>query len=167
MTQPPVDQSDADAPPTRPTRRGSPPVLTLVLGGVLVLVLGFFGGLGVSKLTGAGGGRPAALPSGGYGKGFGTGGPRQPGGGGGDMTVGTVEKVVGSTVYLKTPDGKTVKVTTTGGTSVHVSKPGTVGDLTKGTTVVVRGSQKDGTVSADRIDQGGVTVRRPSPSQTP
>lgn len=166
MTQPPVDQPDADAPPARPARRGAPPVLTLVLGGVLVLVLGFFGGLGVSRLTGAGGRQPQAFPSGGYGKGFGTGGPRQPGGGGG-VTVGTVEKVVGSTVYLKTPDGKTVKVTTSGDTSVHVSRPGSVSDLDKGSTVVVRGSQDGGTVSADRIDEGGVSVRRPNPSQTP
>ncbi|MBO0828129.1 MAG: hypothetical protein J2P24_10140, partial [Streptosporangiales bacterium] len=81
MTQPPVDQQDAGAPPERPARRGSPPVLTLVLGGVLVLVLGFFGGLGVSKLTGGGGGRqPQAFPSGG-GRGFGTGVPRRPRGG--------------------------------------------------------------------------------------
>lgn len=166
MTQPPVDQPDAAAPPERPARRGSPPLVTLVLGGVLVLVLGFFGGLGVSTLTGSSGGRqPAAFPGGG-GKGFGTGGPRQPGGGG-DLTVGTVEKVVGSTVYLRTPDGRTVKVTTTGDTSVHVSKPGTVGELAKGSTVVVHGSRKNGSVSADRIDQGGVAVRRPNPSHTP
>lgn len=168
MTQPPVDRPDAAAPPAPPARRGSPPVLTLALGGVLVLVVGFFGGLGVSRLAGGGtdGARPQAFPSGGYGKGFGTGEPRRPGGGG-DATVGTVQKVVGSTVYLRTPDGKTVKVTTTGDTSVHVSRPGTVADLTKGSTVVVRGKQDNGTVSADRIDEGGVTVRRPNPSRTP
>jgi hypothetical protein len=166
MTQPPVDEQDADAPPRRLARRGSPPIVTLVLGGVLVLVLGFFGGLGVSKLTGGSGESPRAFPSGRF-SAFGTGGPRQPGGGGGGVTVGTVEKIVGSTVYLKTPDGKTVKVTTTGHTSVHVSKPGTVADLTKGSTVVVRGSQKNGTVSADRIDQGGAGLRGPRPSRTP
>ncbi|MBO0830242.1 MAG: hypothetical protein J2P24_20905, partial [Streptosporangiales bacterium] len=88
-------------------------------------------------------------------------------GGGGGTTVGTVEEGVGSTVYLRTPAGKTVKVTTTGDTSVQVSKPGTVADLARGSTVVVRGSQQHGTVSADRIDEGGVTVRRPGPSRTP
>lgn len=166
MTQPPVDQPDDNDEATAPVpapkqRRGSPPVLTIVLGGVLILVVGFFGGIGVSKATGGSGGQqPGAFPSG-YGKSI------VKGGGGGDMTIGTIERVVGSTVYLRTPDGRTVKVTTTDDTSVRISKPGKVGDLTKGSTVAVRGSSKNGTVSADSIDQGGGNVQRRSGLPTP
>lgn len=159
MTQPPVDQPDETAAPAARTKpgRGSPPLLTMALGGVLILVLGFFGGIGVAKLTGGSGGQPQAFPSG-YGKRFSTNAPGRQGGG--NVTIGTVERVVGSTVYVRTPDGKTVKVNTSDDTSVHVSKPGAVSDLTKGSTVVVRGDSKDGTVDADRIDEGGVNVRQ-------
>ncbi|MEU4224014.1 hypothetical protein AB0F17_06950 [Nonomuraea sp. NPDC026600] len=78
------------------------------------------------------------------------------GGAGGGGTVGTVEKVEGGKVYVKTMDGTTVTVTTTDATTVQVTKPGKLADLATGTNVVVRGEKGgDGSVAATSISQGG------------
>ncbi|WP_043639221.1 hypothetical protein [Nonomuraea candida] len=160
--------------------------LTLALGAGVVLVAGILIGIqaaswsapadvppqaaGAQRQPGgyggqggeAGYGRPDRQP--GTGRQDGTGQPGgtgqqdgtgQPGGGAG-ATVGTVEKVEGGKVYVKTADGATVTVTTTDRTTVRVSKPGKVSDLEAGTTVVVRGQQgDDGAVAAASISQGG------------
>ncbi|MBE1593101.1 hypothetical protein ACFPOI_20805 [Nonomuraea angiospora] len=147
--------------------------LTLALAAGVVLVAGILIGIQAANLFGS----PAASaagaqqrPGGGYGQqqggsgqqrgGFGQppgygGGQRMGGGGGG--TIGTVEKVEGGKVYVKTMDGSTVTVTTDDRTTVQISKPGKVSDLRTGTSVVVRGQQGgDGSVTATSITQGNL-----------
>ncbi|MFI9591980.1 hypothetical protein [Nonomuraea sp. NPDC052265] len=149
--------------------RGGVSKLTLGLTAGVLLVAGVLIGIQAGKLFGTSSGAPAAaqlqrpngqFSGGGYGQ-RGNGG--QPGGGQngglgqrvGGGTVGTVEKVDGDKVYLKTMDGSTVTVTTSDQTTVQISKPGKVADLAAGTTVVVRGQQSgDGSVTATTITQG-------------
>ncbi|MEV4572303.1 hypothetical protein AB0K16_03525 [Nonomuraea jabiensis] len=154
-------------------RRGTSK-LTLALAAGVVLVAGILIGIQAANLFGS----PAASAAGaqqrpvggGYGQqqggfgqqrgGFGQppgygGGQRMGGGGGG--TIGTVEKVEGGKVYVKTMDGSTVTVTTDDRTTVQISKPGKVTDLRTGTSVVVRGQQGgDGSVTATSITQGNL-----------
>ncbi|MFG1702112.1 hypothetical protein ACFLIM_02865 [Nonomuraea sp. M3C6] len=146
--------------------------LTLALAAGVVLVAGILIGVQAGKMFGASGVPAAALqrPAGGYGQqqgGFGQspgyGGQRgqQPGGGqrmggAGGATLGTVEKVEGGKVYVKTMDGATVTVNTDDQTAVTISKAGKVTDLKTGTTIVVRGQPgDDGSVTAASITQGG------------
>ncbi|MBN6055210.1 hypothetical protein JYK22_24960, partial [Nonomuraea sp. RK-328] len=161
--------------------RKGPSRLTLALGAGVVLVAGVLIGIQAHKTLG-GDAAPAAAAGGGQaGGGFqgygrrmggmpgnsmppgygGQPGGGQPGGGQpgqrvGGGTVGTVEKVEDGRVYLKAMDGSTVTVTTTGSTTVQISKPGKVSDLATGSTVVVRGQKAaDGSVAAVSISQGG------------
>ncbi|MEV4114494.1 hypothetical protein [Nonomuraea sp. NPDC049695] len=153
-----------------------PSKLTLALAAGVVLVAGILIGIQAQSLFGsssasvAGGQRPGAggygaqqgyaQPPGGFGQqrnGFGQppgyGGGQRMGGGGG--TVGTVQKVEGGKIYVKTMDGSTVTVTVNDQTTVQISKPGKVSDLQTGTSVVVRGRQGgDGSVAATSITQG-------------
>lgn len=72
------------------------------------------------------------------------------------MTMGTVQRIDGKTIYLKTADGTTVKVAIDGSTKVKVSKNGTAKDLKSGTSVVVQGSaDKSGTVTATTVNEAG------------
>jgi hypothetical protein len=73
----------------------------------------------------------------------------------GDLTTGTVTKVDGDTVTMKTATGDEVTVKTDGDTDVTVTKDGSVSDLAAGDPVVVAGSrQSDGSISADSISEG-------------
>ncbi|MEU0566124.1 hypothetical protein ABZ297_12110 [Nonomuraea sp. NPDC005983] len=168
-------QAELAVQPRRQTSR-----LTLALAAGVVLVAGILIGIQAHKSLGGGDAGPAAAAGDrqpgdrqqapgqlrGYGRQGGNGQPPGYGGPGGQPgfgqrqgggTVGTVEKVEDGKVYLKTMDGATVTVTTTGQTTVQVAKPGKVSDLRSGSTVVVRGEQAgDGTVSATSITQGGV-----------
>ncbi|MFI6598342.1 hypothetical protein ACIBHX_18960 [Nonomuraea sp. NPDC050536] len=155
--------------PVAPPRRG-PSKLTLALAAAVVLVAGVLIGIQAQKAFGSsalpstgaqrfgGQGFPGygGQPSGYAGRSFGgqsSGGLRQGFGGG---TVGTVEKISGEQVYLRTMDGSTVKVTTTGATTIEIARPGKLSDLKTGGTVVVRGQKAaDGSVSAVSISQGG------------
>ncbi|MFD0685910.1 hypothetical protein [Actinomadura fibrosa] len=77
------------------------------------------------------------------------------GGSAGGATIGTITKIEGSTIYLRTTSGQTVKVKTSGATKVRVTKDGKLKDLGSGTTVIVRGSTgQDGTVTATTVNQG-------------
>ncbi|WP_214317298.1 hypothetical protein [Nonomuraea sediminis] len=145
--------------PVAPPRRG-PSRLTLALAAAVVLVAGVLIGIQAQKAFGS-----SALPSGqrsGF-SGFSGYGGQSPGGqsfggrqGFGGATVGTVEKISGEQVYLRTMDGSTVKVTTTGATTVEIARPGKLSDLKTGGTIVVRGQKAaDGSVSAVSISQGG------------
>jgi preprotein translocase subunit YajC len=82
-------------------------------------------------------------------------GPGQPGQGGALRgTIGTIDRVEGTDVYLKTPDGRTVKVSTSDSTRVRVSRDGALSDLEQGQTVAVQGGVNgDGTVTAETITQ--------------
>ncbi|WP_431894909.1 hypothetical protein [Nonomuraea sp. bgisy101] len=149
----------------QPRRRTSR--LTLGLVAALVLVAGVLIGIQAHKLLG---GSTAAAgqfgPRTGYGvqqPSGGTGPQGQPPGGairgrgqGGAATVGTVEKVEKDRITLKTMDGSTVVVTTTGETTVQVTEQGALSDLKTGTTVVVQGEKGgDGEVAATSISEGG------------
>lgn len=156
--------------------RAKLPSLTLVLVAVVVASAGFIGGIAVGKHYGSarsGGAAPAfggfpgaasggflggvsapaggGAPSSGTGQGVPGGGLGNSGGGlaGGNATVGTIELIDGSTVYVKTSAGDTVQVSTSKGTKVTVSSTAPVKDLKPGVTVIVEGSKNSG---------GGVTA---------
>jgi hypothetical protein len=134
---------------------------TLVLAGLVVLAIAFGGGAWTHAAFGSStsstptrqaGGQQA---QGGTGQ---TGGTGQPGGGfrgaGGRGTTGTVDRVDGSTVYVKTAQGADVKVSTSDSTTVGVTQQGKLADLKPGSTVVVQGQAgADGTVAAQAITQ--------------
>ncbi|GAA1691207.1 hypothetical protein GCM10009733_104200 [Nonomuraea maheshkhaliensis] len=155
-----------------------PSKLTMALGAGVVLVAGIlvgiqaqnlFGSAGAAAQAGAqqrfGGGQPGAgqQPDGAGQPGSGQQpGGRQRMGGGGGGTAGTVEKVEGGKVYVKTADGAIVAVNTTDQTTVRISKPAKVTDLKQGSTIVVRGQKgADGAVTADSISEGGQGFQRP------
>lgn len=145
----PAVQGDLDAELKQVARPFGKP--TLVLAGLFVLALAFAGGawthaaFGPSSSTSSA--RPATSPAAGQqGSGF---GGRTAGGRG---TVGTVEKVDGSTVTLKTVQGSEVTVSTSDSTTVGVTQPGKLSDLKPGQTVTVQGrTGSDGSVTAQAI----------------
>ncbi|WP_037366250.1 DUF5666 domain-containing protein [Amycolatopsis orientalis] len=122
---------------------------TLVLAGLLVLALAFAGGAWTHAAFGPSSGTSSARTApadGQQGTGF---GGRTAGGRG---TVGTVEKVDGSTVTVKTPQGSEVTVSTSDSTTVGVTQPGKLSDLKPGQTVTVQGrTGSDGSVTAQAI----------------
>jgi hypothetical protein len=130
--------------------------LTLGLLAAVVVVAAFFGGIATHAAI-ADDKTPQAAGPGGGGRQFNFNGPGGGGGGQGQQgrgTVGTVEKIEGTDIYVKTPDGRTVKVSTSDATKVRVNKEGALSDLQQGQTVVVQGSAgSDGTVSAQTITQ--------------
>jgi len=166
--------------------RGRPSKVTLALAAGLLLVAGVLIGI---RLHASFGPQDAARPLQGAavnrfgapgGAGPGPGGMGQPGGqagaddragwygrrggpgGAGPVTFGTVTKVEGDTVYVRTMDGREVTVRTSEGTRIRVSRPGKVTDLEAGTTVVVSGSAgADGTVTATSISENPMMGRRP------
>lgn len=140
--------------------------VTIGLAVAVLVALAFGGGALVHKALAS----PAtAAPAAGQGRGGGYGGPGGggfPGGGYGGQgvpgqggqgvpgqgrggTVGTVDHVEGSTVYVKTQDGKLVKVSTSDSTTVDLVTKGALTDLAAGDPVVVQGQQaEDGSVTA-------------------
>lgn len=132
--------------------------VTLGLAGAVVVVAAFFGGIATHSAIASGNSNNNAAANrpngGGYGRFFGGPGNGQGGqnGQGNRGTVGTVERVEGTDVYIKRPDGSTVKVSTTGSTQIRVTKDGALSDLAQGQTVIVQGTAgQDGTVSAQTI----------------
>jgi hypothetical protein len=81
------------------------------------------------------------------------------GGGGGEFaagnaTIGTIKLIDGSTVYVQTPGGDIVQVSTSAGTKVTASSTVRVRDLQPGETVIVEGSKDSaGGVTATSIGQ--------------
>ena len=144
------------------------PSLTLVLVTLVVASAGFLGGIVVGKHYGSSGsGSPAsafsrfaagasATARTGSGSGAGLGGR---GGGGGEFaagnaTIGTIKLIDGSTVYVQTPGGDIVQVSTSAGTKVTASSTVRVKDLQPGETVIVEGSKNStGGVTATSISQ--------------
>ena len=177
-------QAPADPNPTTPVVAPKRPVsrwLTPLLAVVAALVIGLFGGILIGQHTGgtqqAGFNRPGGTGFG-NGQGGGFGGNRQnggqggaqngggtgnrPGGGqggfaGGNFTAGTIQSVDGDTITIKLQDGSTVKVTTSGSTTVTKTDKASVSDLSKGETIVVRGTKdSDGNVKATTVTEGQV-----------
>jgi hypothetical protein len=155
-----------DTLPVRPRRK----LLTPVSGALLAIVLvagGFIGGVQVEKHQGNGtngGGARNGLPAAfaarlaagggqapGAAGGAGTGTARS-GGGSGGATAGTVANIKGSTLYVTSADGTTVKVKTNDNSKVTRNAAGSVGSVHPGDTVSVQGSTaSSGTVTASRI----------------
>jgi hypothetical protein len=136
--------SEPDAIPVRPRARAFTP-LRVLLGCVLLVAVGFIGGVEVQKRSGSG--TPAAA------RGFAgrfTGGGAAPASG--NATVGQVANVHGRTLYVTGSDGATVKVRTNAGTKVTRSAVSHVRSIHPGDSVVVQGaSGSNGTVRASRV----------------
>jgi hypothetical protein len=152
--------------PRRPRRRLLSPV-PLALAGVLLAACGFIGGVLVEKgqaspssPAGAGGAlaaRFAAL------RGGASGATGSAGGAGfaaarlgAGATTGSVAYISGSTLYLTTSEGNTVKVTTSPASSVTKTVKSDVKSIHPGETVVVTGAPgANGSISAEAIRVGG------------
>lgn len=115
--------------------------------GSLAARFGAFAAAGASRAAGAGPGSRTALG--------GAGGLRSGGAfAGGNATVGTIKLIDGGTVYVQTPAGDIVQVSTSPGTKVTASSTVPVKDLQPGETVIVQGSRNSsGGVSATSISQ--------------
>jgi len=129
---------------------------TLVLAGLVVLAIAFGGGAWTHAAFGSSTSSAPTRQAGG--QQAQTGGTGQQGGGfrgaGGRGTTGTVDRVDGTTVYVKTAQGADVKVSTSDSTTVGVTQQGKLSDLKPGSTVVVQGQAgADGTVAAQAITQ--------------
>lgn len=132
---------------------------TLVLVGVGLLVGGIAGGAQMQKHWGSSSGSTASAPSGST-QGFpsGAGMPSGMGGFGQNRsaapggTAGTISKVDGNTVYVKTAAGETVTIRASDATTVSKTTTATVADLTAGLTVTVTGvADSEGVVTATAI----------------
>jgi hypothetical protein len=168
---------ESDQLPRRPRRRLLTP-LPLSLLAVLLAACGFIGGVLVEK------GQGSSSPASGAGAGLASriaalrgassvGGAGAPGAGGlragasragagglaaafaGGATAGQVAFVSGSTLYVTTPEGNTVKVATSPGSTVTKTVKASVSGIHPGETVVVTGSNTNGTISAESIRIAG------------
>jgi hypothetical protein len=130
---------------------------TLVLAGLVVLAIAFGGGAWTHAAFGSSSSATPTRPAGGTQGGTQAGTGQQQGGfrgAGGRGTAGTVDRVDGTTVYVKTAQGDDVKVSTSDSTTVGVTQQGKLSDLKPGSTVVVQGQAgDDGTVAAQAITQ--------------
>ncbi len=163
---------DEEELPRRPRRRLLAP-LPLALLAILLIACGFIGGALVEKgqqsSSSAGGlsSRFAALRSatsataagsvasaGSSARGFAAGG----GFGGAGLTTGEVAYIVGSTLYVTNSEGTTIRVNTSGGSTVTKTVKSTVSAIHPGETVVVTGSTgKNGAISAESIKIGSTS----------
>ncbi len=156
--------------PPRPRRRLLSPV-PLALFGVLITACGFIGGVLVEKgqaSTSSSSGGTSALASrfaalrgsgsstGASGASTGaSGGFAGRAGGAGGATAGQVAYLSGSTLYVTTAEGNTVKVTTSPATSVTKTVKATVAGIHPGETVTITGAtSSNGAVSAESIRVG-------------
>jgi hypothetical protein len=160
-----------DTLPARPRRK----LLTPVSGGLLAIVLvagGFIGGVQVQKhqggdtgggarnglpaafaarLAAGGGAAPGGTAGSGATGGAGTGTARS-GAGAGGATAGTVANIKGSTLYVTSADGTTVKVKTNDNSKVTRNAAGSVAGVHPGDSVVIQGSTaSSGTITASSI----------------
>jgi hypothetical protein len=167
MQPPPSDLLPAQRP------KGVPRV-TAILGVGLLAAATFLGGIeaqkqwGGSSSSSGGGGFPGRAAAVGAGAGNGTGsatgngaqgangaggGFARPGGGG--LTTGTVKLVQGSTIYVTTTDGNTVKVTVPSSTPITKSVTTKLSGVHPGDTVTAVGTaSSDGVVKATTVRLG-------------
>jgi Domain of unknown function (DUF5666) len=166
---------DLDAELAKAPRSRRLPGATVFLAGGVLLAVGFVAGTQTDQHFGQHGsasaqGAPAAgAPGGGMRGGGGmpgmAGGGGMPGGrgpmgggaaGSGGAATGTVQKIDGNTIYVKTANGGTVQVKVTGDTKVGVLRGGSVKDLKSGASVTVQGDKaQDGSVTATSVSQDG------------
>jgi hypothetical protein len=135
----------------------------LALGGAVLIIGGFLGGVLVQKNVGtastsglAAGAANAANGRGGLGGAGGGGqaptGQAGAGTGTGNATTGTVKVVDGTTIYLTTASGQVITVKTSSSTTVGVQQSGTLKDLPAGATVTVQGTaDADGVITATQV----------------
>ena len=168
------DQEDwveePDELPRRPRRKLLSP-LPIALVVLLLLAAAFFGGVEIEKgqnsSSATSGGLPAGLAAlraaGGGGSGPSTSpdGGGLPGGGGsipglsGGLTSGQVSYVSGSSLYVTTGQGNTIKVQAGAGVKVTKTVTTQVHSIHPGDTVIVTGAQgKNGNVTASSISIG-------------
>ncbi|GAB2808366.1 DUF5666 domain-containing protein [Lentzea nigeriaca] len=127
---------------------------TIILGVAVLAIVAFVGGVFVQKSFGSTrtptrqnaarqfNGTP---PSGSQ---------QRPNGGFGRGTIGTIDHVDGTTVYVKTQNGQVIKVSTSDSTKVQITSDGKLTDLKAGQQVVVQGQAgSDGTVTAQTLTQ--------------
>jgi hypothetical protein len=164
-----ASMDEEEAVPRRPKRKLATPV-TGALAAVVLVAGGFIGGVQVQKHQGGtsagGGARPGAgnfaarfgggQASGGTGTGTQQGGATQGGatqsGTGSGATTGTVANVKGSTIYLTTSDGTTVKIKTNDNSKVTRNARSSASAVHPGDTLVVQGAKaSSGTVTASSI----------------
>jgi hypothetical protein len=170
-----AEPDGGDSLPARPRRRLLTPV-SGVLVAVLLIAGGFIGGVQVQKHQGgssssAGGGAARSgfasafagragagaggAAAGGAAAGGAAGGAAGAGGGGAGgagATVGTVANVKGSTLYVTSSDGTTVKVKTNSNSKVTRNASSSAGNVHPGDSVVIQGSAaSSGTVTASSI----------------
>ncbi|GIF07393.1 hypothetical protein [Actinoplanes siamensis] len=130
---------------------------TLVLVGVVLLVGGFVGGAQAQRHWGASGTPTTATPAGG-GLPDGAGAPSGPSMGGrspGGATAGTIRRVDGNIVYVRTAAGETVTVRASDFTTVSRAVPARITELTAGLRITVQGvADSDGVVTATAIVAG-------------
>ncbi len=124
--------------------------VTIGLIAAVLLAGAFFGGVATQAAV-ADEPQPAAqgprLFPGGQGPGGGSGAGR-------NGAIGTIDRIEGGDIYVKTMDGRTVKVSTSDSTKVRVSQDGALSDLQAGQNIAVQGSTgSDGTVTAQTITQ--------------
>lgn len=73
----------------------------------------------------------------------------------GDLAIGTVESVDGTTLTITTPDGQTITIEVPEGTSVTSSVEVPLAEIPVGSNVIVRGTEADdGTFTADSVTEG-------------
>jgi hypothetical protein len=126
---------------------------TLGLAAAVLLIGGFVGGYLTSDATSGGGDRPDAT----FTRMGGPGGAKPGGGPGGgpvNLTIGTITKVDGDTVTIKTTSGSTVKATIGSDTNVNITKTGSIKDLAKGDEIVVNGQRDGDTIAAEFVSKG-------------
>ncbi|MDN3354787.1 DUF5666 domain-containing protein [Actinomadura sp. DC4] len=150
----PFEDDLAGEPAKAPRARRLPGVTTILCAG-LVLAVGFLVGVQADRHSGnqgTSGAAPAAPGGAGTrGGGFPGQGQGRPGG----ATTGTVQRIEGKTIYVKTANGTVVPVKTTGTTKISAARKSSVKSLKSGTSVVVQGSQaQDGSVTATSVSQG-------------
>jgi hypothetical protein len=132
---------------------------TIILGVAVLAIVAFVGGVFVQKSFGstqtptrqnAAGRQFNGTPP--------SGAQQRPNGGFGRGTIGTIDHVEGTTVYVKTQNGQIVKVSTSDSTKVEITSEGKLGDLKAGQQVVVQGQAgEDGTVTGQTITQRPTT----------
>jgi hypothetical protein len=129
----------------------------IALTGVLVLALGFIGGVEVQKHHGAAAASGAAgAPAGFAGRagGFAGGGPLTGGAAGtSDFVAGTVANKNGRYIYVKDSNGNTIRVKTSSSSTITRNAKTRTAAVHPGDTVVVQGTKsKNGTITATRVN---------------
>jgi hypothetical protein len=150
ILEPTTEETEETLPPRR--RRFVFGRAAMALTGVLILALGFIGGVEAQKSQGstASATSATAARTGFAGRG---GFPLAGGGGSGDVVTGTVANKNGRYIYIKDANGNTVRVKTTSNSTISRNAKAKTSAIHPGDTVVIQGTKaKDGTVTATRVN---------------